>query len=163
MYYEEIFRAFEKEGLRYLVVGGIAVNLYGVPRSTADLDIMIDLEEENIKKLIMVMKKLGFIPRVPVNPEDLADEKIREKWWSEKKMDVFTFWNPKKSFEEVDVFIKNPINFKSSYERRNEIKARNIRIPVASIRDIIKIKEKSGRKQDISDIEALKKIIEMEK
>jgi hypothetical protein len=161
MFYENVFRTFEKEGLRYLVVGGIAVNLHGVPRSTADLDIMVDLKDKNLKKLIRAMKKLGFIPRAPVNPEDLVNEKTRKKWWRKKKMEVFTFWNPKKSLEEVDVFIKNPIEFESSYNRRKEIKAKNISRPLASIEDIIKIKEKSRRKQDIADIEALKKLMKI--
>ena len=43
MFYEKIFRQFKLEDIHYLVVGGIAVNLYGVPRATQDLDLMIEL------------------------------------------------------------------------------------------------------------------------
>jgi hypothetical protein len=163
MFYEDVFRAFGKKGLRYLVVGGIAVNLHGVPRATADLDIMIDLEEENIEKFVRAVKKLGFVPRVPVNPEDLRCREIREKWRKEKKMEVLTFWKPRRSLQEIDIFIKNPIDFKRAYKNREEIRAKDIIIPLASIDDLIKIKEKSGRKQDLADIEALKKLIELKK
>ena len=43
MIYEEIFREFEQKDVRYLIVGGMAVNLYGYLRLTIDLDLMVDL------------------------------------------------------------------------------------------------------------------------
>ena len=42
MIYEEIFKEFECLGVRYLVVGGMAVNLFGYARLTMDMDIMVD-------------------------------------------------------------------------------------------------------------------------
>ena len=42
MIYEEIFKEFESVGVRYLVVGGMAVNLFGYARLTMDMDIMVD-------------------------------------------------------------------------------------------------------------------------
>ena len=38
MFYEEILIALQKHRVRYLILGGAAVNLHGVPRMTADLD-----------------------------------------------------------------------------------------------------------------------------
>jgi hypothetical protein len=40
--YEDVFKTFDEEDLRYLVVGGMAVNLYGYVRMTLDLDIIVD-------------------------------------------------------------------------------------------------------------------------
>jgi hypothetical protein len=37
IFYEEIFRAFRKQKVKYLLVGGIAVNLFGAMRSLAGL------------------------------------------------------------------------------------------------------------------------------
>ncbi|MCD6254817.1 MAG: hypothetical protein J7J44_00915 [Deltaproteobacteria bacterium] len=71
MIYEEIFREFEQIGVRYLIVGGMAVNLYGYLRLTIDLDLMVDLSDENLSKIINVMERLGYIPKVPVNPLSL--------------------------------------------------------------------------------------------
>ena len=39
----KILKAFEDEGVRYLVFGGVAVNLHGLPRFTEDLDVFIEL------------------------------------------------------------------------------------------------------------------------
>jgi DNA polymerase II small subunit/DNA polymerase delta subunit B len=38
--FEKIFRSLNKAKVRYLVVGGVAVNIYGYPRFTGDLDIL---------------------------------------------------------------------------------------------------------------------------
>jgi len=48
MLYEDIFREFEREGVRYLVVGGIAVNLYGYVRLTVDLDEIVRHRSESV-------------------------------------------------------------------------------------------------------------------
>jgi hypothetical protein len=46
MHYEEIFRALNKHKIRYLVIGGGAVNLYGHIRATMDLDLLISMKRE---------------------------------------------------------------------------------------------------------------------
>lgn len=84
LFYQELFGAFEAVDLRYLVVGGLAVNLYGYVRMTVDLDIMIDLSEENVGKLLRAMDRLGYVPRLPVPPAELVSKEKREEWVSEK-------------------------------------------------------------------------------
>ncbi len=44
---QDAFKSFQQHEVRYLVVGGIASALYGVPRTTFDLDILIEASEEN--------------------------------------------------------------------------------------------------------------------
>ena len=51
MYYFDILKEFFDRKIDYLIVGGLAVNLYGVPRVTQDIDIIIALDKENIFKL----------------------------------------------------------------------------------------------------------------
>ena len=46
--FETVFDALNKAGVKYLVVGGAAVNLYGFPRFTGDLDILLLLKQENL-------------------------------------------------------------------------------------------------------------------
>ena len=47
MYYFEILEGLYKKKVKYLVVGGLSVNLYGVPRVTQDIDIVIAMSKEN--------------------------------------------------------------------------------------------------------------------
>ena len=58
MIYEEIFKEFESVGVRYLVVGGMAVNLFGYARMTMDMDIMADLSDENLGRIVDVQKSV---------------------------------------------------------------------------------------------------------
>ena len=64
MYCEEVFRALEKNGVKYVVVGGVALILHGIVRFTADLDLMIQMEEDNIEKFISTMDELGYKPNI---------------------------------------------------------------------------------------------------
>ena len=52
--------------IRYLVAGGVAVNLYGIERATGDIDLVVHLERNNLEKFVEVMKEFGFKPKVPV-------------------------------------------------------------------------------------------------
>jgi len=91
MIYEEIFKEFESVGVRYLVVGGMAVNLFGYARMTMDMDIMVDLSDENLARIVDVMSRHGFSPRSPVSPEELISAEKRDEWIKEKGAIVFTF------------------------------------------------------------------------
>ena len=48
--FKEIFKALNKGGVKYIVVGGVAVNLHGYLRATGDLDILVLLETSNLEK-----------------------------------------------------------------------------------------------------------------
>ena len=39
---QEVFASFQKHDVKYVVIGGVAAVLYGVPRATFDLDILIE-------------------------------------------------------------------------------------------------------------------------
>ncbi len=61
--YQQFFNVIDKEGIDYLVVGGLAVNLHGIPRMTYDIDLMILLDTENIMKLIKILQGWKYYPR----------------------------------------------------------------------------------------------------
>ena len=67
-----VLRTLDAASIRFVVVGGVAVILHGVPRSTADLALAIDFEDGNVRRFIGVMAQLGFVPRAPVAAADLA-------------------------------------------------------------------------------------------
>ena len=50
--FEKVFRELNKTKVDYLVVGGVAVNLYGYVRFTGDLDLLVLLNEKIFKKWI---------------------------------------------------------------------------------------------------------------
>jgi hypothetical protein len=84
--FQAIFKQLNGLGVDYLVVGGLAVNFHGVPRMTYDIDLMILLERENILKLVTLLTRWGYRPKVPIEPKELSDETKRNSWIREKGM-----------------------------------------------------------------------------
>ncbi|MBU3911252.1 MAG: nucleotidyltransferase [Candidatus Omnitrophica bacterium] len=157
MFYEEVFRELNKKKVKYVVAGGMAVNLHGVPRVTGDLDLIIYLGIENISKFSKAMEELGYKPKIPVKIEDFSVEKKREDWIKNKGMVVFSLWNKDIPYRIIDVFVKDLVDFKELYKDRVNIRAGMFKIPVVSIEHLIRLKQMAGRKQDISDIVSLKR------
>lgn len=158
MSYKKIFAVLNEKKLKYLIVGGMAVNLYGVPRFTYDLDIIIEDNSENYKKLFAALKKLKFSPKDPVQLEELLDKEKRDTWIKRKNLIAFCVVNIKKPYEEVDIILSHNIDFKDEYGRKTDFNIENVIFPTISINGLIKMKNYSKRKQDIQDIKMLKKI-----
>ena len=59
---EAIFRALQEAEARYLVVGGLAVVAHGYIRMTKDLDLLLDLSSESLKRSLTVLQGLGYRP-----------------------------------------------------------------------------------------------------
>lgn len=163
MIYEKIFSELNKHKVDYIVIGGVALVLHGVVRLTADLDLVISLKENNLKKFLGVMKKLGYKPNLPLDADELIDERKRKKWQKEKNMQAFSFINLKSPLELIDIMINEPLNFEEIRQNRVLMKSGNVNIPVASIKHLIRIKSNSGREQDIADIDALRTLGRNEK
>ncbi len=163
MNYDTIFRKFNELRIEYIVVGGLAVNFQGVPRLTYDIDLLIYFSKKNIEKLITQLLKWGYKPKVPVSPFDFADEKIRNKWIIEKNMKAFNFFNENATISEIDIIIDSPISFLEAKKNMVKVLLSDLKIPTISISDLIKMKEFSGRKQDLADIEHLRRIKDYEK
>lgn len=158
MYYFEVMEALYKNKVEYLIVGGLAVNLYGVPRVTQDIDLIISTSKSNIVKINAVLKSLGYVPRLPVNPENLADSDKVKDWIENKNLKAFSFYHKRDNYKVVDIVLVHPLDFEKSFENKTVKKVKGIEIYLASIDDIIKTKEFGGRTQDFSDIEMLKKV-----
>src|SRR5438105_9331420 len=97
--YEELFSDFDKAGIRYLVVGGVAVILHGFVRATADLDLLVGLDPKNVDTFLTLMKKRGYKPKAPVAIEDFKVPENRQRWKKDKGMIVFSLFHPDRSQE----------------------------------------------------------------
>ena len=153
--FEQIFRELNKIKVQYLVVGGVAVNLHGFGRFTADLDLLILLEEENLKKIQKVMKLMGYSERLPISVMELSDHKKVKAWQSKKNLKAYTFNPPRTGLLQVDIVIDESLKFKKLAEHKVVKYIHKIRIPVVSIQDLILMKKKANRTQDTEDVKAL--------
>ena len=158
--YQAIFRELNGIGIDYLVVGGLAVNFHGVPRTTYDIDLMILLEPENILKLVTKLTQWGYRPKIPIDPKDLTDENKRSSWVHEKGMKAFNFYSETLPIGEIDIVIDSPMPYQELRGRAIRVELQEERIPTVSIHDLIELKLRAGRKQDLADVEHLKMVLE---
>jgi predicted nucleotidyltransferase len=102
----------------------------------------------------------GYKPRAHVNPNDLADEKKRAFWIREKNMKAFSFYHEKEAIEEIDVLIDLPVPYEKLRQRAKVFDVEGTSVPVISVQDLIDLKRRAGRQQDVSDVEHLMTILE---
>lgn len=158
MFYLDLFSCLNKFHVRYAVVGGLAMNLHGVPRMTMDIDLVLLMDDENLERFIGVAEELKLNPGVPVNLNDLRDPVMRARWSKEKNMVAFPLRTPRAGDPTVDILIQVPIDVREIVERSDAREIGGINVAIASVDDLVRMKEASGRAQDLADIEHLRRL-----
>ena len=156
--FRDILRQLVLGNARFVVVGGVAVNLHGHLRATKDLDLVIDLSPDEARKTLTILQSCGLQPLIPVNPLDLADAATREEWIEQKNMLVFQMRDPNDLRRSVDLFVRYPIDFEELWERSELLPLGDVTVRTASPGDLITMKENTGRWQDADDIEQMRRV-----
>lgn len=153
--YKNVFQALKKAKVNYLIIGGIAVNLYGYSRFTGDMDILLALDVPNLKKMERIMEKLGYVQRLPINVTDLGDKKKVKKWIKEKGMTAYTFISAKHPQLNIDIVVDQSLNFSRFMKKRTMMEIWGIKVPVISLNDLMAMKKKANRDKDLDDLKNL--------
>ncbi len=157
--YFEITKHLNDAGVRYLVAGGFAANMYGVPRMTQDIDLIVEFEKENLLKLENTIKSLGFTERVPVLARDLWNIAYRKKLREEKNMLAFTYHDPRKSQVEIDIILDQPFTFEELWAKQESRSSGDgTLMRLVSVDQLIAMKNAVGRSQDMFDVIHLKRL-----
>lgn len=151
----DILRALDQAGVRFVVVGGMAVTLQGHIRATVDLDLVIDLVADNVHLTTQVLTEQGLVPRLPVPAALFADEVTRNRWIRERNLTVFSMHDPNDPRREVDLFADPPIDPTELLAQSDLIRIGDVGVRVASRAHLIEMKRIAGRPQDLADIAAL--------
>lgn len=152
-----MFRAFVDADVRFLVVGGLAVNVHGVMRMTLDIDIVVKLEPSNIARAFAALASVGYRPTLPISEAEFGDAAVREGWVREKNMRVLRFHSNEHWDTPVDVFASEPFSFDEEYERAVIREIAGIGgVRVVSLTTLMRMKEDAGRPQDVADIDNLR-------
>lgn len=131
-----------KHGVKYLVVGGFAVSVHGYPRYTKDLDICIQMTEENAKKLLIVIDEFGFGSLNLTEEDFMQPNLITQLGYEPLRIDILN---------DID-----GVSFDEAWENRKMVNYENVEVPFIGYNELLKVKLKAGRPQDIADVEKLK-------
>lgn len=152
MFVIQLANALNAHAVKYALVGGYAVALHGAVRGTVDIDIVIPLKQMAFNNAEQALKTLGLQPRLPVSADDVF--LFREEYIKNKNLIAWSFVNPDKPTEVVDIIITEDL--KDMKPVVKNIMGTNIRI--ADIASLIAMKTRSGRPQDIEDVKALERL-----
>ncbi|MEH0155340.1 nucleotidyl transferase AbiEii/AbiGii toxin family protein [Limibacter armeniacum] len=158
MEYTSLFKRLYEEEVEYLVCGGLAVNIYGIPRMTADIDLLIKFDEENVARFNKAIQSLDFAPRLPLQLSELTDEKARQEMISSRNLIAYSFYNTRLNYMNIDVLIDVPLSFDGMWKAREKRRIEDIEVYIVSLEDLIKLKEYANRTQDQQDILMLSKL-----
>jgi hypothetical protein len=143
--YKDLLSAFHAHGVRYLIVGGLAVIYHSQPRFTKDMDLLIKADPENAKATYAALAQFGA-PLQGIRSEDFTDTS-----------GFFRFGREPKCF---DILPDIPgVDFEAAWERRVETiidTASDLKANFISADDLIASKLAAGRPQDIADAAAIR-------
>lgn len=138
---KDVFSSFQKHDVRYLVIGGIAAILYGVPRATFDLDILIEATPENSRLLLEALIDARLGTAVLTTPEEILDHEIT----------IF------RDRVRIDVQTETPgIVFSEAWARRRIMTYQGQSFNVLARDDLIASKVAAGRPVDLEDARLLR-------
>lgn len=132
----------DKEGIKYVIVGGLAAIFYGIPRMTMDLDLIIQMPENKRNKFIEFLNKNDFF----VDKWDL------EQGFKDRSHSTIQDKNSLLRLDIKGVYTKFD---KETLERRVAIRYKGKKLHITSPEDTIANKLLFGREQDIKDSEGI--------
>jgi hypothetical protein len=154
---EAVVRALNEAGVPFLVAGGLAVNAHGYGRQTWDLDLVIRLEPEPVRRAFAALASLGYRPTVPVTAEGLANPEQRGRWIEERGMTVLNFQSDEHRETPIDVFVTEPFDFEREYrDALVEEIAPGVPLRIVRLATLLAMKQQAGRPQDLADIAELR-------
>lgn len=141
----------------FVIVGGVAAALHGGTRVTFDLDVVPRLAAPSWQAAIDVLWSLGARPRIPEALDRIRDVEQIRRWQRDKGMLALNFRAPDGSVE-VDLLVSESDQFDQLRLRAVKVALDQRTFFVASIDDLITMKRRAGRPQDLLDIAQLQDI-----
>jgi hypothetical protein len=142
----DLLCAFNAESVEYLVVGGHAVNMHGVPRSTKDLDVFIGSSESNGERVFWALGRCG----APLEGYSAADFHGHEE-------DVFEIGVEPNRIDIMQAIAG--VDFDAAWQRREIFELdEGLTAPFLSFDDVLTNKLTAGRPQDVADAAHLTKM-----
>jgi predicted nucleotidyltransferase len=154
-----LLQSLSDAGVKYVLVGGLAVQLHGFMRATFDIDLVLAMDDENLARFIDVARQLGLVPAIPVPIEALRDSRLVDQWHREKGMLAFSLREPQAGGNVVDVLVRPEVPFDRLLANAVMSSLSGREVPVAAIPDLLAMKRKSNRARDQLDVAALEKIM----
>jgi len=140
--FEGVLAAFNKARVRYILVGGVASVLHGVPRTTTDIDLALDSAPENVARALRALKRIGLVPDTEAIDDILAQGGVTAS-----------------NRLEIDLLTSLPTGtFAGLWRNRKPFRYGRTRAFAVSKADQIRLLRAAGRKKDLEDADHLESL-----
>lgn len=142
----DVLRALSAGGVRYVLVGGVAVNLHGLGRATQDLDLFLPSDPANIERLKAALMKVFSDPTIAeISADDLAGA-----------YPTVRYVPPDESFV-IDLLARLGDAFRFEDLEAMDMEVEGVQVRVATPRTLYRMKKNTLRAVDRMDAEALRR------
>lgn len=139
--YEDLFKTLNAFRIKYLVVDAYAVMYYAEPRFTKDIDVWIIPQLNDSNKVFEALKRFGA-PLKNLSPQDFLDRKM-----------ILQIGVPP---VRIDILLSIPgVSYSRAWKNRRRVKFGSTPISILGRKELIDAKKKTGRLQDLIDVEKL--------
>lgn len=147
----EVLAAFEREKVRYVVFGAVALNLLGLARATEDLDVFVEPDRANIERLKAALRSVFHDEHVDeITAEDLLGDYPAVQYVPPEgifRLDILTRLGEAFRFEDLE---SERLDFDG------------LTVSVATPRQLYRMKKDTVRPKDRADAEALRREFKIE-
>lgn len=143
--YERLLASLVDADVRFVTVGGIACALNGHVRATEDVDILVQLEDENIRRLLTCLLSFGEGHARELTVVDFPDEEGAVRVVEDFPLDIF-----------VRMGGRTFADFESQVQLWD---SGSFHIPYLGREALISLKENSLRERDRMDVLALRSLL----
>ena len=140
----KILKLFAKGKIPFVIVGGAAIALHGIPRSTMDIDIVVPAELDTVNRLFSAIQDAGLLSRDKYIFTLIDKPNLLIGQWMTLQ--------DKRGMEFIDIFFESKEEFKELLKRAKKIKGIKFNFYIASLSDLEKMKKISARAIDLADI-----------
>lgn len=142
--FKELLELFNKNNIRYLIVGAFAVGFHAVPRYTKDMDVLVEPSVKNAQKIIEALKEFGF-GSLQLSKADFAKERtVVQLGYEPVRIDLITSITG--------------LPFSKIWRGRIKADYGGIQVNIMGLDDLIESKKIAGRRDDRNDLDILYKI-----
>ena len=149
---EKICGVLRDAGVRCALVGGHAVALHGVVRGTIDIDVVVRWTRATLIRAEAALNSIGLVSRLPVTAREVYN--FRDEYIRNRNLTAWNFSNPDDPLEQVGIIITDDLAGK----RTKAVTLPTGPVHVLAVPDLIAMKNRSGRPQDLEDVRALEKL-----
>ena len=144
-----LLQALDRNGVRFVVIGGIAGRLHGSPTVTRDLDICYARDGANLEALALALQELHARLRGVAEPVP-----FRLDARALAAGDSFTFETDAGDFDVLGT-PAGTSGYEELLRTADELDLDGLRVRIASIEALIEMKRAAGRRKDMVEVEIL--------